>query len=452
MDRIVINEVDQTTNVVNSNLTDVVYIPGFSNASLDAGEFSVAPHVPTLCTSLGDFYDYFGYSPAKFVDAQEYPAAFSAEAVPSGMNMFEAGAYDPSYIYAIQLLSQGLPVIYERVNTVSDSNSPSYDVTVKAMYEYLSTSCYNLDGNLIDRGLSIKYITSGGYPVYEYDKPISEATRSPGSVALKMAKLCQTRGDCVALIDHTNNPSRPLTGSTSVFAMINGQGGFPQGDDSDLFAAMFTPWANYTVSNYGNNGNIQFPGSFAYLMSLANSIRTNANFLAVAGVARGQVPLLSSLNVTQKLTNAIADGYQHSDTSNDYGTSINAITYINGYGYCIWGNRTLRVSSGNRLGTAMGYLNLRNMVSDIKKQAFSAAQSLLFEQNTDILWLNFKAEITPLLDQLVSGGGLSAYKIIKETTTNKTLLKATIRIYPIYAVDSFEISVVLTDEDISTAE
>lgn len=452
MNRIVINEVDQTTNVVDSNLTDVVYIPGFSNASLDAGQPSATPRVPTLCTSVGEFYDYFGYSPATFVDAQEYPAAFSAEAVPAGVNMFEAGDVDPSYVYAIYLLRQGLPVMYERVNMVSDADSPSYDVTVKDMYEYLSKTCYQVDGTLADRGLSIKYLTSGGYPTYEYDKPISAATRSPGAVVLQMAKLCQFRGDCVALIDHTNNASRPLTGSTSVFSMINGQGGFPQGDDSDLFAAMFTPWANYAISEYNDSATMQLPGSFAYLLSLANSIRTNANFLAVAGVARGQVPLLGSLNTVQKLTNAVADGYQHSDSLQDYGTSINAITYINGYGYCIWGNRTLRVSKGNRTGTAMGYLNLRNMVSDIKKQAFSAAQSLLFEQNTDILWLNFKAEITPLLDQLVSGGGLSAYKIIKETTTNKTLLKATIRIYPIYAVDSFEISVVLSDEDVSTAE
>ena len=103
------------------------------------------------------------------------------------------------------------------------------------------------------------------------------------------------------------------------------------------------------------------------------------------------------MNTEDKLTNAIADGYQFSDAESMYGISLNAITYINGYGYCIWGNRTLRQSSQSRVGTATGYLNLRNMVSDIKKLAFTSAQRLLFEQNTDILWLTFKSYMTPLL-------------------------------------------------------
>ena len=88
------------------------------------------------------------------------------------------------------------------------------------------------------------------------------------------------------------------------------------------------------------------------------------------------------------------------------------------------------------------------MVSDVKKIAYTAAKSLIFEQNTDVLWINFKAKVTPLLDKLLSGSGISNYKIIKEPTTNKTKIKAKIILYPVYAVEQFEIDIILRDEDV----
>lgn len=452
MNRIVINEIDTTTNVVDSSITDVVYIPGFSTASLDSGMNSALPRVPTLCTSVEEFYEYFGENAPVFIADQAYPAAFSDLAKPQGVPMFSRGDYDLSYVYAVQLLRNGLPVVYERVNMVSSEDDPSYDVTVASMYSYLSGKCFATDGSLADRGLRIKYVTTGGYPSYEYDMPSDGGSKSPGTIVTLMTELCKQRGDCVALVDHTNNPSRPLTGVNSVFGVLNANGSFSEDSGDDVYATMFTPWANYQTDVYSVNLTRQFPGSYAYLISLAKSIKTNSNWLAIAGVARGKVPYLTSLNTIDKLTNAIADGYQFSDAENSYGISINAITYINGYGYCIWGNRTLRKSSGVRQGTALGYLNLRNMVSDIKKLAFTSAQRLLFEQNTETLWLTFKSYMITLLDQLVSGGGLSAYRIIRNQTQDKSKLAATIRIYPVYAVDSFEISVVLSDTEVSAAE
>ena len=41
---------------------------------------------------------------------------------------------------------------------------------------------------------------------------------------------------------------------------------------------------------------------------------------------------------------------------------------------------------------------------------------------------------------------------MKNQSNDKTKLSATIRIYPVYAVDSFEISVVLSDTEVSASE
>jgi len=71
-----------------------------------------------------------------------------------------------------------------------------------------------------------------------------------------------------------------------------------------------------------------------------------------------------------------------------------------------------------------------------------AAISLMFEQNTVILWEKFKSLVSPLLNRLQSGQGISGYKIIKvPTPEDKTKLAAIIRIYPIYAIESFEITI-----------
>ena len=110
----------------------------------------------------------------------------------------------------------------------------------------------------------------------------------------------------------------------------------------------------------------------------------------------------------------------------------------------------LNTAEGGEDGlTATSFLNIRNMVSDIKKTAYNAAKQCIFEQNSDVLWVNFCSLVQPLLDKLISGQGLSNYKIIKQPTNEKAKLKAKIVIYPIYAVEDFEITIELSDQDVS---
>ena len=90
---------------------------------------------------------------------------------------------------------------------------------------------------------------------------------------------------------------------------------------------------------------------------------------------------------------------------------------------------------------------MRNLICDVKKRAYRAAQKCLFEQNTDTLWLNFQSDVMGLLDQMKAGNIIKYYKILKIETTDKTKLAARIQIAPIYAVETVEIEIYLTDED-----
>lgn len=316
-------------------------------------------------------------------------------------------------------------------------------ISINEMYSALS-DVYDSgarDG-LIDMGnYSIKYITSGGYPTYEYDN---------NSVVTKMLSIASNRGDCIALIDHTDNPYREsnIDLEGSLFNAVTKDVTFQSNGD---FGAMFTPWATYNrTTSDGNDlssNTMRFPASFAYLSSLADSIKTNASFLAVAGSARGQVRNLAMNGMTTVIPNGAADEMQPRTD----GVAVNAITEIKPYGQCIWGNRTLKHNEENLVATS--FLNIRNLASDIKKVTYRTARRLTFEQNSDILWVNFKAGITPTLDRMVNGYGLSGYKFQRdyenEHANEKATLCAKIIIYPVYPVEDFYITVVLEDEDVT---
>ncbi len=95
--------------------------------------------------------------------------------------------------------------------------------------------------------------------------------------------------------------------------------------------------------------------------------------------------------------------------------------------------------------TAQSFLNIRVMVNLIKKQVYLSSKRLMFEQNDDILWLNFRSLITPLLDKMLAGEGISGYKLLKVSKNERGTLAAKIIIVPIEAVEKFEVTVVLTD-------
>ena len=408
--------------------------------------------------------------------------------------MFMSGAMETGWRYAYYLLSLGVPVYYEQMNNattntyVKDSDGTiTAGICLDSIYEGLESRFNEASGDYSFDSVgdySIKYITSGGYPTFEYGPRSSSLMYDDtagiywgtSSLAQEMAAMAANRGECVALIDHTNFADRPIeaTNRQSVFSCVNGDGTNQYGpgielttgnSGTDTYAAMFTPWyVNTNSMVMGDDGdetsyNAQMPASLAFLSALAYQIKNYNPWLAVAGVSRGSVPNCGGLHTTAPLTNNIADSYQSVLDGSTTGTryiSINPITYIKNYGYRIWGNRTLR---NNKSGVkATSFLNIRDVVSDVKKKLFDASQQLMFEQNNDVLWVNFKSLVSPLLNQMVSNYILDDYKLIKYTTDPETgnpvpayKLLAVVQIVPIDSVEVFELTVEINNSEISSS-
>lgn len=289
------------------------------------------------------------------------------------------------------------------------------------------------------------------------------------------------RGDCLALIDHFEVDDRPLTGSGSVWDAINADeadGGL-SGYSFLSFGAMFTPYANYSLQKHimyevevegkkekKSVGTHYFPASFAYMCCLANQLGgILPSYEAIAGVARGSVRNIvfnsktNSYEVCTKdvITNYIANHYNSMPNPPirdvEKPISINAITQINPYGMVIWGTRTLMEKDPVDGVKAVGILNIRNMVSDIKKQMYQSARRYMYAANNDALWINFRSSVVGLLNQLIQGYGIKSYSLKKDMAkSTKSSLYVLCSIQPVYPVEHFDITIEITDEDIEVNE
>lgn len=408
MPKIDIKERDLTTAGGLNGSSNVVYVPGFVKHinSKYAGKIKF----PYLFNSVSEFKTVFS----------EENGDFSLLGYSDVANNFER-----SQLYALSILQTGLPVLFDLIGGVgveTDSTAAGY---LEGMESHISS---NLD-KLKDRNnYDIKFLTSGGYYSATF-----------GGTLISIAAA---RGDCTAIIDHSEK--------TVALDMETDSGEIPNSADGK-YGAMFTPWCTFQFPKWDSKKNTpltSMPGSLAYLLAFASSVNANnANWLAAAGASRGGIPYLEAPLVVLSEDNVAK--YQRTNTNNT-GVSINPITNINPYGVIVWGNRTLNPNASGLI--ASSFLNIRQLCNDIKKTLYIACKSITFEQNSDLLWVKFKSMITPLLDQMQTGDGISGYQISKKKSTKKATLTAVIRIYPIEAVEDFDITLELADEDTTVSD
>lgn len=196
----------------------------------------------------------------------------------------------------------------------------------------------------------------------------------------------------------------------------------------------------------------EIPAAFGYLFAYANAIKNNPEWYAIAGFQRGIIPELYdvcyelSTAEMNKLQCREKELYDLDDPEDNVGCAINPIANIRPAGYIIYGNRTYRYNDAAKKTVALSFLNVRNMVSAIKKKLYDASRKFTFEPNNELLWVKFKNYVTPLLEQMQAGNGILAYDFIKLETTAKARLKCRLVIIPVEAVEDFEIEITLTDD------
>lgn len=319
---------------------------------------------------------------------------------------------DKGYFIAEKLLNAGYTLVVQGVELSTD---------IDWLIE---------DGGIGDKSLfDVRFITLGNF---DHSSTLQE----------KALTAARERGDAIALIDPPVGDTTPV----AILAHVESVG-----KEDGAYGAMFAPWVKFLEDDV----EVNIPPSVAYLLAHADSVRRgNPLWLATAGAKRGKVPGLVGL-VANYGTRDINTLGQRDSSANSLdtlaGVAVNPIANIRPHGNIIWGNRTLYPNEENEL-KASSFLNIRLLVSELKKVLYKASRSNTFEQNTELLWTQFTALVYPILDQMISGSGISSYKLIKEPTDAKARLKATIRITPIEAVEDFDLTVELVDDDAIVVE
>ena len=336
-----------------------------------------------------------------------------------------------SYLLAVRLLQLGMQVLYQGFVLANET----IEITAEDWKALEDKNLYN-----------VRFLTTGEFAI-----PTKE-----------MICCAANRGDCVALVDHSKFTTYSVEAVREAIEDLaeEVEGETTNSKDPLSFASAFTPWFTTKLSTPDGGASFEFtlPASCGYLLAYARSVQSNPMWKAVAGVFRGVIPELK--DVTYKLNNAECEMLQARATTEEVplddpngkdnkGIAINPIAYRRysgfngGFNYVINGNRTMHENDGNTVATS--FLNVRALVTEISKTLYDASVTYTFEQNSDVLWVNFKSLITPLLNKMQSGEGIEGYRLERVPTSKKARLCARLVITPIEAVEDFELEIYLSN-------
>ena len=253
--------------------------------------------------------------------------------------------------------------------------------------------------------------------------------------AQSMTDVAAARGDAIALIELPDNaPISSVIGYNYEFTHKEYAAAFyPQ----IKLATGFDTSSNTVVTKLA-------PACLGYLLAYANSTTLNPDYFAVAGASRGVIPNL--VDVVTRVTDADANVINGAN-GETRSFVVNPIMNVYGHGIRIYGNRTcLQVESG-KSKLFKNFLNVMILVCDIIKRMQSSAGACMFDPNDNVTWLKFINLVYPLLEDMKANRGITYYKWVKEKVVEKGLIKATLHIRPIEAVEDFDLTVNLVDDD-----
>ena len=445
MPKIRINEYDMTGVIQKSPISNIIYIPIPTDEAVPL--ITEKGKVVSICHSRNELKNRIE---SHLVKKTELP---STEGTPSETDVAAtkesielAKKSRVMYNIATRLIDLGFPVLVEGVavteKTITVDKEKKETVEVKEVA--IPTASINLlkDKSLFD----IRFLTSG------IDVVNNES----------LIGVANERQDCIALI----NLDETATDFAYKVATIRKE--FEK--NSSVYAAGFTPWFysehptlikgvedSTTVSDKPATEEaeaVAIPAAYGYLFAYGRMLANNAaEWQAVAGPERGIIPELSDVFYTYSyedveiLQARAATGFVKLDDAEDnVGIAINPIAWVRPNGYILYGNRTLKKNDAKKKTTAQSFLNIRNGVNAIKKVMYDAGRTFVFEQNTEVLWTNFRNYITPLLDRMQSSDGLLGYTFVKVATDAKARLKAKLTVIPVEAVEDFDLDVYLVDD------
>lgn len=226
-------------------------------------------------------------------------------------------------------------------------------------------------------------------------------------VISELISICESRQDCLALID----PPFGL-GVQEVIDWHNGElvgNNYPTAALNSSYASLSWPWIQ-TYDSW-NDSYIWTPPSGFTAAQMALTDRDYEIWFAAAGLRRGRVA--GAVRLEYSPTQGERERLYGGRAGNAGFNAVNPFVSLGGLGIVRWGQRTLQ-----RSPTALDRENVRRMLLYLRKVISTACYYLVFEQNDEKLWHQFKSLVVPYLQSVKSRRGLRDFLVIMDETTN----------------------------------
>ena len=214
-------------------------------------------------------------------------------------------------------------------------------------------------------------------------------------------------------------------------AATNGEDGLTS---NNSFTGVYYP-SGFTSDLAGNN--VVVPPSHMALRVIALNDDVAFPWFAPAGTRRGLVDNASGVGTI----NAITGEFETIGTSNTLKDAcatarINPITFINGVGLSVFGQKTRQEAS-----SALDRINVARLVNFVRNQLDKIAKPFIFEPNDQLTRNELKQSIESFMLELVAQRGLFDFAVVCDETNNtaaridRNELYVDVAIEPVKAVE-----------------
>jgi len=205
----------------------------------------------------------------------------------------------------------------------------------------------------------------------------------PADVKTQISSLCQTRRDCVGILDNGDNATSnaALATRSNVNTMNN------------YFVALYESYNK--VSDPFTGQDVWFSPIYHISYLLPRNDNVAEIWFAVAGFNRASIDSIKELRYNPRL----------GQRDQLYLKQLNPIVKF-AQGYVVWGQLTAQAKS-----SALSDLNIVRMVLFVKRAIEQFCRFFIFEQNDPITWAQVSGQIVDFLEQVKKRRGLNDYSV-----------------------------------------
>lgn len=211
------------------------------------------------------------------------------------------------------------------------------------------------------------------------------------AVQLKMDDICQTRMDCIAVLD------TPSSEQATARAMAYKRNELNL--DSSR-SALYSP--DLKVYDQYNDLQVFVPPSGFVAAAYAKTDHVAETWFAPAGMSRGDMKILGVRNT-----------YNQGDRDSLVTAQVNPMRVFPGKGYKIWGADTCQ-----SMASALSNVNVRRLLNFVEKSISVAALYSVFDPNDQILRSFLREMCERFLQPIKNGRGLYSFQVVCDESNN----------------------------------